>query len=138
LQVLLPMRWECFIALPLQHVSMYLAFCVLANWLSIFAPLRVPAGALRKAKPTVATLALHLLVMFVLFPCAMAPALLPWGVERLFELLGAPTKWPVCLLLSVVVCAIMVFVYQRALRWEGRLLQGREQAIYAAVRTKDE
>ncbi len=35
MQIFLPVRFALFLAVPLQLVSMYLLFCLLANWLSI-------------------------------------------------------------------------------------------------------
>jgi hypothetical protein len=37
------------------------------------------------------------------------------------------------LLLSVVECALIVFIYHLALNWQGELLQGREQSILECV-----
>ncbi len=76
--------------------------------------------------------------MFVFFPLAMMPTLLPLGVQVLLEQLGWSGAIPVCLLLSLVECVVVACVYRLVIRWEGRLLQAREQAIYAIVRTKEE
>jgi hypothetical protein len=138
IQVVLPVRITDFLAMPLELVSMYLLFCLLANWLSIHAPVNIPAGALRRAKPNGTAIVLHLLFMFVVFPLAMAPTLLPLGLQVLLEHLGWSAGLPVCLLLSLVECVGMVCIYRLVLRWEGGLLQAREQAIYAIVRAKEE
>ena len=43
-QIVFPMRVDHFLALAPQFVSMFLLFCILANMLSMLAPLHIPAG----------------------------------------------------------------------------------------------
>src|SRR5205085_7501703 len=45
-QVLSPLRFDHFLAMFPQLLSMYLLFCVLANLLSIYTPVYVAAGSL--------------------------------------------------------------------------------------------
>jgi hypothetical protein len=138
LQVLVPMRFDYFLALPPQFLSMFLLFCLLANGLSLLAPVRVPPGALRGTKMGVIPVLLHLAFFFVLFPLVLAPTLLPLGTQVLLEQFGWVEWAPVCLLLSLVECVVVVYVYGLVLSLEGQLLQAREQAILEIVRTKAE
>jgi hypothetical protein len=136
LQVVYPMRLDRFLALIPQLLSMYLLFCVLANWLSIFAPMRVAAGSLKPANAKMIPILLQMLVVFLL-PLAMLPTLLPLGVEVVLEQFGWTYGLPVCLVLSVLEFLAVVGVYRLVLTWQGRVLQSREQTILQAVTTKD-
>ena len=64
------MRIDHFLAFFPQMVSMYLLFCLLANWLSILAPLPIAAGAFRptniKGIPLLLNFAFMLVFPFVL------------------------------------------------------------------------
>ena len=95
----------------------------------LVAPARRPSGL---------TILVQLLAIFILYPLTVAPILLPMGMQMLTEHLGWNRQIPVCLLLSLVECAVVVYVYRLVLHWQGRLLQAREQAIYAVVRSKEE
>jgi ABC-2 type transport system permease protein len=80
------------------------------------------------------TLGLLQFVMFlVIFPLTQIPTLLPLGIETGLHLLGHGTGIPIYLLLSLLECAVVVFVYRLLLRWEGELFQAREQKILECV-----
>jgi hypothetical protein len=132
MQVLKPMRLDHFAALAPQLVAMYLVFCLLANLLSILAPVPVTAGALKVSSLKGVALAYHIASAFVL-PLAIAPLMLPLGIEALLDWLGLLSGVPVCLLLSVLECAVVVLLYRVAITWEGMLLQARELKILEAV-----
>ena len=137
LQVMQPMRVDHFLALLPQGVSMFLLFCMLANCLSILAPVAVAAGSMKAANFKGVPLLFHMGFIF-LFPLAMLPTLLPLGVEALVEWLNENRRLPICLVLSVLECAAVVMVYRFVLPLEGALLQAREQKILETVTTKDE
>jgi hypothetical protein len=137
MQVLRPMRLDHFAAAVPQMVAMYLVFCLLANLLSILAPVPVAAGALRASSIKGVALVLHIASAFV-FPLALAPMLVPLGVEALLDWLGWLSGWPVCLLLSLVECAVVVLLYRVAITWEGMLLQARELKVLEAVTARAE
>ena len=67
-----------------------------------------------------------------------APALLPLAIETVLRLLGRTAGLPVCLLLSLVECALAVLVYRLLVDWQGGLLQVREQKILEAVTNRAE
>ncbi len=133
-QAISPMRIENLLATPFQSLSLYLMFCLLANWLSMLAPMGMPAGTLRRPRPSATIMLLHSCFFFVLFPLIIACVLLPVGAQLLAERFGWMTGFPICLGLSVLECAAVVVVYRRGLDWQGDLLQAREQKILAAVR----
>ena len=137
LQAAYPMRWDYFLAALPQALTMFLLFCLLANWLSIYAPTLVRTGSFKPANPKGLTLLLQLAFLF-LFPWALAPALLALGVELGLEQLGWATGLPICLALSLLECAVVVYVYRLILNWQGQTLQRREQKILAVVTPKAE
>jgi hypothetical protein len=136
-EVFYRLRVEHFLAAPPQFVAMFLLFCLLANVLSILAPMPIRAGTMKPMNPKLIPVLLHVFFS-MLFPLALAPALLPLGVEFAVVSLTDITWLPVCLVLSVVECALIVLLYRVVLTWEGRLLQAREQRILETVTTKAE
>jgi hypothetical protein len=136
-QVFQPLRIDHLLALLPQMITMFLSFCVGANCLSILAPLRVAPGAMKAANVKGVAVLLHLAFVFI-FPLLLAPALLPLGVEAVLDVLGVLHGWPICLLLSLVECAIVVVLYRLVLTLEGQLLQAREQRILELVTGKGE
>ena len=137
LQIISPLRLEHFLALLPLSVSMYLLFCLAANALSILAPLPVAAGSLKPRNVKGIPLLLHVAFVFVL-PMVMAPTMLPLGIEFLAERLGWIAGMPLCLLLSLVECGVVIYLYHLVLDWEGLWLQAREQRILDIVTQKGE
>jgi hypothetical protein len=138
LQIVNPMRFDYFLAALPQFISMYLLFCLLANCLAILAPMPIASGSLRPINMKVVPMLLHSVFVFVLFPLILGPALLPLAVEFLLEKLELVKGVPICLILSLVECAGVVYVYRLVLAAEGRWLQAREQKILETVTTKGE
>ncbi len=136
-QAVYPMRFDYFLAAIPQALTMYLLFCLLANCLSIYAPTVVRSGSFKPTNPKGFALFLQFAFLF-LFPWALVPALLPLGVEFGLEKLGWAAGWPICLTLSVLECAGVLWLYQLVLTWQGRVLQAREQKMLALVTPKAE
>jgi hypothetical protein len=137
LQFLFPMPPDIFLSVLPQAASMYLVICILANWLSILAPLAIPAGTMRPSNMKAVPLLLHMAFVF-LFPIALSPTLLPLGIEYALDALGWVRGWPVCLVLSLIEFAIVGFLYSLVLTWQGHVLQSREQRILEIVTAKAE
>ncbi len=138
LQIVNPMRLDYFLAALPQFISMYLLFCLLANCLAILAPMPIASGSLRPTNMKVIPMLLHSVFVFVLFPLILGPALLPLAVEFLLEKLELVKRVPICLILSLLECVGVVYVYRLVLTAEGRWLQAREQKILETVTTKGE
>jgi hypothetical protein len=136
-EALCPMRFDYFLATLCWLISMYLVLCLLANFLSILAPMPIAAGSLKPTNVKLLPVILQVVFVFIL-PMMLAPILLPLGIELLLEALGWVEGVPICLLLSVVECAIIVWLYCFVLRWQGGLLQARELKILETVTTKTE
>jgi len=137
MQCVLPVRFDVFLAVLPQFVSMYLLFCLLANSLSILAPLAIAPGTLKPANFTVLAFLAQFGFIFAL-PLALTPVLLPLGVEALAAALGWNGAVPVYLLVALLVCAAVVGLYRFVLTWQGRWLQAREQRILQLVTARVE
>jgi ABC-2 type transport system permease protein len=131
------MRVEHFLAALPQLVTMYFLFCMLANWVSIFAPMQIRGGTMKPANPKMVPLALQV-VFVMLFPVVLSPALLPLGIEAALEALVDTRGFPVCLVLALLECVLVVYLYQFVLTWQGGVLQAREVRILGVVTTKTE
>jgi ABC-2 type transport system permease protein len=136
-EALCPMRFDFFLATLCWLISMYLLLCLMANFLSILAPVPIAAGSVKPTNVKLIPVLLRLVFTFML-PMVQAPMLLPLGIELLVEALGWVEGVPICLLLSVVECATIVYLYGFVLTWQGDLLHARELKILETVTTKTE
>jgi hypothetical protein len=135
-QWLYPLRLDHLLALLPQAISMFLLMCILTNVLSIIAPYHMPAGAMKPSNLKGTVVLLQLLMILFLFPLAQGLTLLP----LLFETMARVVDWmpglPICLLLALVECALVILVYALSLRGLGSLLQSREQRILEIVTSR--
>ena len=119
--------WDHFLAMIPQYVSMFLLFCLLMNFLSIYAPVYVAAGSLKPSNPKLLTVLLHLVTFMILFPLTQAVTLIPLGAEMVLQFLGYGSGLPICLLLALVECAQrLVVIYYFCSAGLGSMLQSRE------------
>jgi len=137
LQFIYPMRATHFAATLIQLVTAYLIICMIGNLVSILAPSAMAAGALKSAKPKLATVLVQLLFVFLL-PIALIPTMVPYGIEFLLHTFGWANRIPVYLALSIVELAVVGLIYPRVLACQGHLLQKRQQKILDTVTTKTE
>jgi ABC-2 type transport system permease protein len=132
-EFLCPLRLDHLLTMLPQYLSMFLVFCILSNLVSIYAPSHVAPGSLRPANPKLTSILLQTVVIGMMFPLTQAVILVPLGVEYLLRFFGWGNRVPIYLLLSLVECALVVFMYYLALIWQGELLQAREQRILECV-----
>ena len=137
IEVIYPMRADHFVATLLQIVPMYLVYCIVANTLSTYAPMPMASGSLKPVQPKGMMILLHFAFIFVL-PVAMAFTMLPLGIELLLEWLGWSRPFPIYLVFALMEGVGVVFLYDLALRWQGDILQKREQRILEIVTSKIE
>jgi len=138
IQFVYPMRADHFLAVIIQMLAMYAAFCLVGNLLSILAPMPMAAGTLKPSRPKGIIVLMHILFVF-LFPVALSPTLLPLGVEYLLtRAAGWPTSLPIYLVLTIVESAAILYLYPQVLGLQGALLQAREQRILEVVTSKVE
>jgi hypothetical protein len=116
---------------------MFLIYCMLANLLSIFAPMPVAMGSNKPIRPKFLPVLLHMAFVGVL-PMAQGPTLLPWGIDAALTSLDLDFGVPYCLILTALECVGLVFLYRFVITAQGRLLQWREQQILEVVTTKAE
>jgi hypothetical protein len=135
-QLLSPMRWDHFLSMFPQFVSMFLIFFIFTNVLSILVPFYIPPGSLHPSNPKLTTVLLQMAMFLVLFPLTQAITLFPLGAEVLLGLFGWGNGVPVCLLLSLAECAAAIVLYNLALGRQGRWFQAREQRILETVTNK--
>jgi hypothetical protein len=69
-------------------------------------------------------------------PLVWLPVLLPLGVELALEMLTDIHGLPICLLLMLLECALVIVVYRLVVPWQGAWLQSREQKILETVTSK--
>lgn len=133
IEVVLPMEIDYLLALVPQFIAMYFAFCVLANWLSIYNPLPVRAGSMKPTNVKIVPALWQFLFTIILYPLTMVPLLAPVGARFLYVQLGYPSFVPICLMLSLAECAGVLLIYWLVVGVEGSLLQAREQTILTVV-----
>jgi len=134
-QIVYPMRLDHFLALVPRFVSMYLLYCLPANTLSIFSPLRVAPTSFQPTHPGGMAILWQMLFLF-LCPAIMALTLLPLGIEWIAEAMGGRQGMPLDLLLSLLECAVITLIYGLFLRIQGDWLHAREQRILQIVTTR--
>jgi ABC-2 type transport system permease protein len=137
LQAMRPMRTDHYIAILLQMIPMYLLFCLVGNFLSMIAPMPMAMGSLKPVKPKAMVILLQMAFAFV-FPIAMAPTLIPLGIEFLLSWTGTWAWFPAYLLFTIVEVALVVWLYVEVLEKQGRMLERRELRILEVVTTKVE
>ncbi len=136
-QIIYPMPADLFLSLLPQVISMYLLFCILANFVSIMAPLRIAPGTMKPLNGKVLPILAHVGLMLLL-PLLLAITLVPLGLQLALEALDWIHSVPLALILSVFECLAIALFYHFALTWEGALLQWREQKILEAVVMKED
>jgi hypothetical protein len=122
------MRTEHFLATFPAMASLFLLVCMLGNLSSILAPVTLAAGSLKPASPSAATTLVQLGLLLVL-PLLYGVALLPLFLEHSLPSAGAP----IYLIGACLELAGIILAYRAAIRWQGRLLERREQHILAVV-----
>ena len=137
LQYVYPMRLDHLLAVLLQMIPMYLFSCLVGNLLSIVAPTRMASGSLAHARPKGIKILVHL-GFTILFPLALAPTLIPLGIEFLLAWAERWTWFPAYLVFTMAELAVAAYVYTQVLNWQGNILQGREQRILEIVTAKSE
>ena len=122
-QVVYPMRVDRLLSVLITCVSMYLLYCLLANLLSILAPMPVAATSMKPVNPKALQFLLHVAFAMCL-PFVLGPVVLPLGVDLLLQALEVLEGIPVGLALALLALAAVVLIYRAVLGWQGTLLQG--------------
>ncbi len=136
IQFVYPMRWDHYLYCCILLVSLYLVYCMITNWLSIFAPIPIAQGSFKPAGVRVIPVVLNMLGVLVM-PMLFAPFLLPLAVEQLVEEVTSLSGLPTALGLSFVLFVLTFPLYLLMLHWQGNVLQEREMAILKVVTSKE-
>jgi ABC-2 type transport system permease protein len=133
LQVAFPMRLDYFFAALFQLVTMFLLYCLFSNFVSILNPNATKAGSLKPAvTPSGKTILFGMLTM-VLFPFALAPAMIPLALEVSLHWIGWFPEIPISFLFSLGEVLAVGYLYSWVLDRQGELLQSRELRILEIV-----
>jgi hypothetical protein len=116
---------------------MYLVFCLVGNVLSIIAPMSTSAGSMKPVKPKATVILIHFAFVF-LMPLALAPTLIPLGIEFALSTWTTMGWIPAYLIFAVVECALVVWLYPVILKSQGDFLERRERRILEVVTAKTE
>jgi ABC-2 type transport system permease protein len=137
LQIVYPTRLDYFLAAIPQLISVFLLYCLLANWLSIFAPMPMAPGSFKPTHYKGIPILIHFAFLFV-FPIVLAPTLLPVGIALMLRAAQWIDWFPICLVLSAAECVGIIYLYRLLLATQGDLLQAREKRILEIVTKKAE
>ena len=132
-----PMRVDHYPAAAAQLVSAYLLFCLLANALSILAPVPMAAGSMQPSQVRMVPVLLQMAFLLAV-PFAVAPVLIPVGIEVLLAEFADVRGLPVSLVLSLFLLVGTAYLYRAVLKWEGDWLAVQEQRVLEAVTAKGE
>jgi ABC-2 type transport system permease protein len=132
-ELVYPLPFDYLLAVAPQFLSMFLLFCLMANLLAILTPMAIAPGSFKPTNTRMLPILLQFVFLF-LFPLTLAPTLLPLGLELLLEWPGVP----VSLILSLLECTAVIFLYRLLVHWQGSLLQAREKKILQVVAAKAE
>lgn len=137
IELIFPMRIDVFLAVLVQLVSMYVLYCMVANVLSILAPMPIAAGSMKAVNWKIVPILIHMSAVMA-YPFIIGPVLVPIGIQILVDELWQLPNVPIALVLAIGECAVLVLLYRVVVTWEGNLLQRREQQILEVVTTKAE
>jgi len=132
-----PLRIDHYPAAIAQLLSNYLLFCILANVLSMVAPMAMAAGSMKASNVKIVPVLLQM-VFLMFMPLALLPAALPIGIEALLEETNTVNGVPISLPLSLVVLAVALLIYRAMIRVEGEWLLAREKKILEVVTSKSD
>ncbi len=136
-QVRFPMRIDHFVAVVPQMLTMYLLFCMLANWVSLLAPMRLRSGSLRATNPRMLAILIQLGYV-LLFPWVLAPSFAPLAAEFVLAELFGISQVPAYLILTILELVVVGLIYRLMLNLQGRVLQASEMRILERVAIRDE
>lgn len=132
LQIFVPLSFTHFVAVLVQCVPAFLMFCLIGNMTSIMTPLAMAIGSMKPVQPKFIP-ALIQGFAAMLSPLCLAPGVLALVGETLLAETLQITFIPLFLLVSLVECFVVFFLYRFVVKSQGRLLQKRETRILETV-----
>ena len=131
------MRPDHLAAVLIQILPIYLLFCMSGNIISILAPIALKSGSGMPASHQ-GIRTFGQMVFMLLVPIPIGLTLIPLGVEILLFSLSWLIHFPFFLTLSLAQAILVIWLYRKALNWQGRLLQQYEQKILEIIGAKGE
>lgn len=132
LQFFVGLDLQHFLGACLQLVSAFLIMCLLGNYISTSAPLRLKEVGMQAANAKFRTILLQIMSLF-LVPLSLAPLLFPWGAEVMLSRYTWSQWVPIYLILHALVLAAVGMMYQAILQAQGQMFAKREQEVLKAL-----
>ncbi len=132
MQFCVPLHWSHFLATVFQLVTMYLVACLVSNLMSIVVPMGVAAGSLKPTNLKFGSVLLQIL-LFLLAPLGMVPAILPFGIEIW---LANDPRWnwlPIYLMGAVFYLVLLAITYRWLIGYQAKLLAERKWRILETI-----
>jgi ABC-2 type transport system permease protein len=132
IQVISPLEWSHFAATFFQLGTMFLVTSLVGNLMSIVVPMAMKSGSLKPVNLKMGGAILQILI-FLLAPLGIMPALAPLGIEILVERYYGQ-QWPIYLIGASGYFLLMIPMYWWIVSKEGELLAERKQKIMEAIK----
>lgn len=132
-----PLRPDQYPAAMIQLAAAFLLFCLMANLLSILAPMPIAPGSMKASDVKLVPVLLQLCFL-MLMPIVFLPAVLPIVAELILNELDVAEGWPISLALSLLLLVVVVLVYRKLITIEGEWLALREKKVLEVVTSKSE
>ena len=132
MQWFVPLKFTHLLATFVQLGTIYLVTCMVANFMSIRAPLAIAAGTMKPMNINLGVVVLQLLIT-ILLPIGLLPTMLPPALDLVVnEFWDGPTL-PVYLALSVLLFVATTLVYRWVVQRQALMFADRETAILDTV-----
>ncbi len=132
IQLVSPLKWSHFAATFFQLGTMFLVTSLVGNLMSIVVPLAMKSGSLKPVNLKMGGAILQILI-FLLAPLGILPAVAPLGIEILVERYYAQ-HLPIYLIGAAGYFLLMIPTYWWIVSKEGELLAERKQIIMDAIK----
>ena len=132
IQVVSPLKWSHFAATFFQLGTMFFVTSLVGNLMSIVVPMAMKSGSLKPVNLKMGGAILQLLI-FLLAPLGIMPALAPLGIEILVQRYSGQ-QWPLYLIGAAGYFLLMIPIYWWMVSKEGELLAERKLKIMDAIK----
>jgi hypothetical protein len=130
-----PLRFDHFLAVLVQNISIYFLYCLAGNLSSVYAPVAIrPTSGM--PIPGQGAKTILMTVMVIVFSIPLSLVLIPLGIEYTMQALDWHAWFPAFLVGSLVQVAVSLWLYAKLLGSQGFVLQRREQQILEVVTQK--
>lgn len=117
-QLIRPLWLSHFLATAIQLQTSLLIFCLVGNLVSILTPLPLKPGSLQPARIDFKSAILQI-VLFLLVPLGMLPAVIPLGIEWLVRNQNGWNQVPIYFIGTALYLVVVAIAYRWFIVWEG-------------------